>query len=67
MSFRMRYYYIVGIWIFCCALPVMMGCMGEAQKSRKDSFEVQFISKWSKSLSILRNKSLGWWIVFFHL
>ena len=42
MSFRMRYYYIVGIWIFCCALPVMMGCMGETQKSRKDSFEVLY-------------------------
>ena len=35
-------YYIVGIWIFCCALPVMMGCMGETQKSRKDSFEVLY-------------------------
>lgn len=41
MSFRMRYY-IVGIWIFCCALPVMMGRMGETQKSRKDSFEVLY-------------------------
>lgn len=66
MSFRMRYYYIVGIWIFCCALPVMMGCMGETQKSGKILLKC-FISKWSKSLSILRNKSLGWWIVFFHL
>lgn len=27
---------------FCCALPVMMGCMGETQKSRKDSFEVLY-------------------------
>ena len=42
MSFRMRYYYIVGIWIFCCALPVMMGCMGETQKRRIDSFEVLY-------------------------
>lgn len=42
MSFKVKYCYIVGVWIFCCVLPLMMGCMREKKKGEQDSFEMTY-------------------------